>query len=283
MPTKKGSKSKAKEPQASLFNYLKFGESYTSLILGIVVVIISTVLLLSFVHNKNVNRPNANQEITNTAMAISPTPTESITATLTKVISPTATLTPTPTNKPTATATVTPKPTEKKITPTAVTSKKKVTPTASATPTTQLKQEKVVKGGTYTIVAGDTLWKIAEKIYNDGYKWTEIARVNNLSNPSLIHVGNKLTLPRIEQKNTANKKVEEKKPAKQAQVSKQIVVKTDKITGGSYKIKSGDSLWSISVRAYGDGYKWTDIAKANKLSNGGVIHVGNTIKIPRGK
>src|SRR5256885_15569936 len=48
----------------NFFDYLRFGESYTSLILGVIVVIIATALLLSFVHNKdggNVNTPITQQ------------------------------------------------------------------------------------------------------------------------------------------------------------------------------------------------------------------------------
>lgn len=48
---------------------------------------------------------------------------------------------------------------------------------------------------TYTVVRGDTLWKIAIAMYNDGYKWVEIAQSNKLANPNLIHPGNVLTLP----------------------------------------------------------------------------------------
>lgn len=48
----------------------------------------------------------------------------------------------------------------------------------------------------YTVVKGDSLWKIAEAQYNDGYKWVEIARVNKLVNPDLIHPGNSLVIPR---------------------------------------------------------------------------------------
>ena len=53
-----------------------------------------------------------------------------------------------------------------------------------------------IKGEEYTIVAGDNLWTIAERAYGDGYKWTEIAKANNLANPDLIFTGNKLKLPR---------------------------------------------------------------------------------------
>jgi nucleoid-associated protein YgaU len=49
---------------------------------------------------------------------------------------------------------------------------------------------------TYTVKSGDNLWKIAEMVYGDGYKWTQIALVNNLSNPDIIHKGNIFKIPR---------------------------------------------------------------------------------------
>ena len=49
---------------------------------------------------------------------------------------------------------------------------------------------------TYTVAQGESLWKIAVKVYADGYKWPEIAGANNLSNPDHIEVGQQLTLPR---------------------------------------------------------------------------------------
>ena len=49
---------------------------------------------------------------------------------------------------------------------------------------------------TYTVVKGDNLWQIAVREYGDGYAWVKIAQVNNLVNPDVIHAGNVLTLPR---------------------------------------------------------------------------------------
>lgn len=49
---------------------------------------------------------------------------------------------------------------------------------------------------TYTVKAGDDLWDIAINIYQDGYRWVDIAKVNNLANPDIIHSGNVLTLPK---------------------------------------------------------------------------------------
>jgi len=42
------------------------------------------------------------------------------------------------------------------------------------------------------------LWKIAEREYGDGFKWVEIAKLNNLKNPDLIEKGQILKLPQIE-------------------------------------------------------------------------------------
>ena len=47
----------------------------------------------------------------------------------------------------------------------------------------------------YTVVKGDTLWAIAKKYYGDGNRYPEIARANNIANPSIIHIGQKLLIP----------------------------------------------------------------------------------------
>jgi nucleoid-associated protein YgaU len=53
-----------------------------------------------------------------------------------------------------------------------------------------------ITGSTYTVVAGDYLWDIAVRAYGDGYKWVAIANTNNLVSPDLIFSGNVLRLPR---------------------------------------------------------------------------------------
>lgn len=53
-----------------------------------------------------------------------------------------------------------------------------------------------IEGESYTVVKGDNLWSIATRAYADGYRWGEIARVNNLTNPNLIEVGQVLKLTR---------------------------------------------------------------------------------------
>ncbi|MBB4952526.1 5'-nucleotidase [Agrobacterium vitis] len=47
----------------------------------------------------------------------------------------------------------------------------------------------------YTVVKGDSLWKIAEATYGDGEAWTKIAAANTLRHPNHIEIGEELTLP----------------------------------------------------------------------------------------
>lgn len=130
---------------------------------------------------------------------------------------------------------------------------------------------------TYKVQKGDDLWKIAVKFYKSGYKWTEIAKVNKLSNPGEIEAGQELVMPTAASTGTVAVKPTE-------EVKKVDTVKT--IEGEKYTIVKGDNLWKIAVAAYGDGYKWTEIYNANKKligSNPGIIYSGNELIVPRGK
>lgn len=54
-------------------------------------------------------------------------------------------------------------------------------------------------------------------------------------------------------------------------------------SGGSYTVKSGDSLWAIAKKHYGDGSRWPDIYNANKGVIGGnpnLIYPGQNLSIP---
>lgn len=114
---------------------------------------------------------------------------------------------------------------------------------------------------THKVVKGENLWQISVKYYGDGFKWVDIATENRIANASEIEVGQELVIPDIEKMATADE--------------------TISITTDNYTIEKGDSLWSIAVRSYGDGYQWTKIAKENNLSHPSLIHVGNVIKLPR--
>jgi nucleoid-associated protein YgaU len=120
-----------------------------------------------------------------------------------------------------------------------------------------------------TVERGESLWSIAEKQYGSGYNWVDIAKENKLKNASQIEVGQELRLPKV-----AIKMVEKKQTV--------AATKPDiTITSESYTVVKGDHLWSIAVRAYGDGYKWVEIAKANDIKHPNYIEVGQVIKLAR--
>lgn len=120
---------------------------------------------------------------------------------------------------------------------------------------------------TYKVKKGDDLWHISQKYYNSGYKYVEIAKINKLANPSAIEVGQDLIIPKVEGK------IETKAAATKISIE-----------GAKYTTVKGDHLWSIAVRAYGDGYAWTKIYNANKKvigKNPSILYSGVELSLPR--
>lgn len=119
---------------------------------------------------------------------------------------------------------------------------------------------------TYTVQTGDTLWSIAESQFGSGYNWVDIKNANSLTNADVISEDQVLFIPNVNPKTST------------------IVEKTlqdDAIGGTNYTVVKGDNLWKISVRAYGDGYKWVEIAKESNLQHPGLIYPGQFLSIPR--
>jgi len=165
--------------------------------------------------------------------------------------------------------------------------------------------------GKYTVKEGDTLFVIADKYYKDGYKYTEIAKANNLTNPDALEKGQVLEIPKLE---TA---VAETSPTSSAQPSEQpseqptstpevtptpqnmvpagekgaemgtgtgggnTTIWGEKIEGDTYTVAAGDWLSKIAGRAYGDIFAYNKIAAANNITNPNLIEPGTKLKIPR--
>ncbi|NOY15133.1 MAG: LysM peptidoglycan-binding domain-containing protein [bacterium] len=51
-------------------------------------------------------------------------------------------------------------------------------------------------------------------------------------------------------------------------------------TPGYYVVKPGDYLWKIAKQHYQDGFKWVEIAKANKLTNPDLLYTGQKLILP---
>jgi nucleoid-associated protein YgaU len=204
--------SKSRTPAAGtgVLDYFRFGDSYTSLVLGIVVVILAVVLVAALFRSRDFSGPSSTQP------------------------------------------------------------EQEASSTKTGPDTTS---EIPGETGAYTVKSGDTLWSIAETSYKDGYRWVEIAKINNIASADVIAVGTKLTLPKKEA--VAKPEITSAAPGLSPPAA------GEKIVSEIYTIKSGDTLWDISVRTYGTGYKWPEIARQNNLVNPNLIFTGSTLKLPK--
>jgi len=115
---------------------------------------------------------------------------------------------------------------------------------------------------THKVIKGENLWNISVKYYGDGFKWVDIASENKLANASQIEAGQELTIPNVSEE--------------LSEPDSSNTISTD-----TYEVVKGDSLWTIAVRAYGDGYQWVKIARENKIVNPDIIHVGNMLTLSK--
>lgn len=142
------------------------------------------------------------------------------------------------------------------------------TPEPKPTPTTQDNTE------VYTVVSGDTLSKIAAK-YNTTV--SELVKLNNISNPNLIYVGQKIILKA--------KTTETPKPVEQPIVEKPVEPVVEKpvekptatVEEEIYVVKAGDTLSKIAEKY---GTTWKALAEYNKIENPNIIFVNQKIAIP---
>lgn len=165
-------------------------------------------------------------------------------------------------------------------------------------------EEEITLPTNHLVEAGETLWSISEKYYKSGYNWVDIAEANSLSRSDIISEGQEIIIPDVEPRildeegalaqNDETTETMAPEPTQaptvsptvsptqtpEAEIDEQKQPVQD-VEGDSYTVVKGDSLWKIAERAYGDGYKWVEIARANNLINPDLIHAGNVFVIPR--
>lgn len=118
---------------------------------------------------------------------------------------------------------------------------------------------------TYTVMRGDTLWKIAAKFYGNGALWPRIYEDNAavIKNPGRIYAGQKLQIHLVSETPAAE-------------------VAEGKTNGRFYRILPMDTLWKISRKVYGNGWMWEKIYQANRnvIQDYRYIHAGQVLYIP---
>lgn len=143
-------------------------------------------------------------------------------------------------------------------------------PSQQAGPQTQGDISKDQLPGKYTVKQGDTLFTIAQKYYDDGFKYPKLVESNKLANENLIEVGQVLEISKLEEKETQGIGGAENQ-----------TIWGEKISSDTYTVSEGDWLSKIAGRAYGDPLVYDRIVKANNLQNPDLIEVGQVLKIPR--
>lgn len=124
----------------------------------------------------------------------------------------------------------------------------------------------------YIVKPGDTLYDIAEMHYGRGDLYVIIKRANpQITDASRLSVGQKLTLPA---KSQAVREFDE--PALPGSVDRSSV--------RTYKVKAGESFYSIARDELGSAARWQELFELNKsLVDGDAtqLKVGQTIFLPK--
>ncbi len=125
------------------------------------------------------------------------------------------------------------------------------------------KDQQQVTTQEHKVAPGDSLSLISEKYYGSRDFWPVLARANKIKNPNIIFVDSTLQIP----------------PKSEAEQTRTLMTQT------SYKVESGDTLFAIAEKVYGDGSKWTILDRANgsrRLPNGNpLVFADSTITVPR--
>ena len=123
----------------------------------------------------------------------------------------------------------------------------------------------------YTVEAGDTLTAIAGTWFKDTSTWKEIVAVNPGLSASNLKVGQKINLPAKSGSSATKVSAATKSPAPAV------------AAGNQHVVTAGETLASISDKAYGNRTNWKKIYEANKSvigSNPSTLKVGMKLTIP---
>ncbi|NIN92953.1 LysM peptidoglycan-binding domain-containing protein [bacterium] len=97
---------------------------------------------------------------------------------------------------------------------------------------------------THLVKKGECLWKVAEKYYQNGFRYKEIAQANQIHSPYTIYPGQSLTIPHL------------------------------------HLVERGESLSKIATKYYHKGTLYGAIAQANQIPSPYIIHPGQILVIP---
>ena len=131
----------------------------------------------------------------------------------------------------------------------------------------------------YVVKKGDSLWKISKA---ENISVGELSRANNLTKTSTLKVGQKLTVPAMAKAEKTNIATASVVPTPSDAVTSSPTMPATETagatdaSGGSYTVKSGDSLWKIARL---QNVSVAAIKQANNLSSDS-LKVGQKLHLP---
>lgn len=147
----------------------------------------------------------------------------------------------------------------------------------------------------HTVGAGENLYQIAAKYYQNGNLWKDLAKFNAMDRGGSIRVGMKLKIPSKETLTGTTMVAHPesampmtKKPAVREAVTppaptKPAPMKSNKpgrIELASYTVRKGDTLGDISRKTLGTSKRWQEIVDLNNLDDEDNIPIGTVLRIP---
>lgn len=112
----------------------------------------------------------------------------------------------------------------------------------------------------HVVKPGDTFWIISQK-YNVNIK--DLIASNNASESTMLYVGQKIIIPKKDTSSGTTPASGSEKPY---------------ITYIQYTVKSGDVLWNL---ANSFGIPFSELLKANNLTESSVLSIGDVLKVPQ--
>jgi len=107
----------------------------------------------------------------------------------------------------------------------------------------------------HTVRQGDSLWRISRQY---GVDMKSLMRANSLTETSILQVGMRLVIPK--------------------ETGRTAVASSSSATSwGTYTVKKGDTLWSISRRF---GIPLRELLQANGLRETSVLQIGQVLRVP---
>jgi nucleoid-associated protein YgaU len=148
------------------------------------------------------------------------------------------------------------------------------------TPAPQQAAPQVTGTQKYTVLPGDSTWKVAEKMLGDGRLYPAIEKASGLKHNQRLAIGQELTIP--DQKTVTNL-------PDRSKITSGVSITTDNSTavqssGKTYEVKPGDCLWTIAQRELGNPFAWVKLYQLNKQtvgSNPDLIYPGTVLNLPQ--